>query len=162
VNDRGCFRCRAVFACHDPSVRFRSCVLLSSEVFVDKGVFGVPTLILACHECCRGNRFYSMLLKMPRPSCVLPKNLLSFFGFCQVSPPFFRNWRGELVSYCQQHYSQASNCALTRIQIYTPSRASKQSSDSFPVFVHWVFAVPLYVSSDSSRYSSSDLTQMQF
>ena len=90
VNDRGCFRCRAVFARHDPSVRFRSCVLLSSEVFVDKGVFGVPTLILACHECCRGNRFYSMLLKMPRPSCVLPKNLLYFFGFCQVSPPFFR------------------------------------------------------------------------
>ena len=48
VNDRGCFGCRAVFACHDPSVRFRSCVFLCGEVCVDKGIFGEPILILAC------------------------------------------------------------------------------------------------------------------
>ena len=39
--------------CFEHRVRFHSCVFLSSEVSVVKGIFGDPALILACHESCR-------------------------------------------------------------------------------------------------------------
>jgi hypothetical protein len=115
VNDQGCFGCQAVFACHDPSVRFRSCVFLCGEVCVDKGIFGEPTLILACHESCmdmEGSRLYSMLLKMPRPSQIFTflfwlspglATLFKNFRFASRRSPAGETWRGELASSCQQH-----------------------------------------------------------
>ena len=97
MNHWSCIGHQAVFAhhdlsiYHDPSVRFLSCVFLSGEVQMDKGIFGLPTLILDCIERCRdvkGSILYSTIhkfqLKTPCPS----QNFTFLLAFARFRHPF--------------------------------------------------------------------------
>ena len=90
MNHQSCVGRQAVIAHHDPSVRFPSCVFLSGEVQMDKGIFGLPILISACHERCRevkGSRLYSTILKFQLETPP-PQNFTSLLAFARFRHPF--------------------------------------------------------------------------